>query len=105
MKKSIGIFLFLTLLLAGCAKIVTPVGGPKDTTPPKIVKESPANHSTKFDSKSIKITFDEFVVLNNPNQTVIVSPPLKENPELSISGKSVIIKLPDSLRSNTTYSI
>ncbi|MBR4535718.1 MAG: Ig-like domain-containing protein [Bacteroidales bacterium] len=105
MKKSIGIFLFLTLLLAGCAKIVTPVGGPKDTTPPKIVKESPANHSTKFDNKNIKITFDEFVVLNNPNQTVIVSPPLKENPELSISGKSVIIKLPDSLRSNTTYSI
>ena len=37
MKKSIGIFLFLTLLLAGCAKIVTPVGGPKDTSPPKIV--------------------------------------------------------------------
>ena len=105
MKKRIGFFLFLTLLLAGCAKIVTPVGGPKDTTPPKIVKESPANHSTKFDSKNIKITFDEFVVLNNPNQTVIVSPPLKENPELSISGKSVIIKLPDSLRSNTTYSI
>lgn len=105
MKKRIGIFLFLTLLLAGCAKIVTPVGGPKDTTPPKIVKESPANHTTMFNSKSIKITFDEFVVLYNPNQTVIVSPPLKENPELSISGKSVIIKLPDSLRSNTTYSI
>lgn len=105
MKKRVGIFLFLTLLLAGCAKIVTPVGGPKDTTPPKIVKENPANHSTLFNSKSIKITFDEFVVLNNPNQTVIVSPPLEQTPELSISGKSVIIKMPDSLRSNTTYSI
>lgn len=105
MKKRVGIFLFLTFLLASCAKIVAPVGGPKDTTPPKIVKESPANHSTMFDSKSIKITFDEFVVLNNPNQTVIVSPPLEKNPELSISGKSVIIKLPDSLRDNTTYSI
>lgn len=105
MKKRIGIFLFLTFLLAGCAKIVTPVGGPKDTTPPKIVKESPANHTTMFNNKSIKITFDEFVVLNNPNQTVIVSPPLEQTPELSISGKSVIIKMPDSLRSNTTYSI
>lgn len=105
MKKHIGIFLFLTLLLAGCAKIVTPVGGPKDTTPPKIVKENPANHSTMFNSKSIKITFDEFVVLNNPNQTVIVSPPLEKNPELNISGKSVIIRLPDSLKSNTTYNI
>lgn len=105
MKKRIGIFLFLALLLAGCAKIVTPVGGPKDTTPPKIVKESPANHSTMFNHKNIKITFDEFVVLNNPTQTVIVSPPLGQTPELSISGKSVIIKMPDSLKSNTTYSI
>lgn len=105
MKKRVGLFLFLTFLLAGCAKIVLPVGGPKDTTPPKIVKESPANHSTAFDSKNIKITFDEFVVLNNPNQTVIVSPPLQEKPELSISNKSVIIKLPDSLQKSTTYSI
>ena len=105
MKKRVGFLLFLMLLLAGCAKIVAPVGGPKDTTPPKIVKEAPANHSTLFNSKTIKITFDEFVVLNNPNQTVIVSPPLGQNPELSITGKSVIIKLPDSLRSNTTYSI
>ena len=105
MKNRVGLFLFLMLLLAGCAKIVTPVGGPKDTTPPKILKESPANHSTHFNDKSIKITFDEFVVLNNPSQTVIVSPPLAQNPELSISGKSVVIKLPDSLRSNTTYSI
>ena len=105
MKKRVGFFLFLSLLLAGCAKIVTPVGGPKDTTPPKIVKESPANHSTMFNHKNIKITFDEFVVLNNPSQTVIVSPPLGQTPELSISGKSVIIRMPDSLKSNTTYSI
>lgn len=105
MKKHLGFFLFLMLLLAGCAKIVTPVGGPKDTTPPKVVKESPANHSTLFNSKSIKITFNEFVVLNNPSKTVIVSPPLSKNPELDIVGKSVVIKLPDSLRDNTTYSI
>lgn len=105
MKKHLGFFLFLMLLLAGCAKIVTPVGGPKDTTPPKVVKESPANHSTLFNSKSIKITFNEFVVLNNPSKTVIVSPPLSKSPELDIVGKSVVIKLPDSLRNNTTYSI
>ncbi|MBO4655593.1 MAG: Ig-like domain-containing protein [Bacteroidales bacterium] len=105
MKYRVGIFLFLLLLLAGCAKIVTPVGGPKDTTPPTVVKETPANHTTLFNHKSIKITFNEFVTLNNPSKTVIVSPPLSQNPELEISGKSVIIKLPDSLRSNTTYSI
>ena len=105
MKYRVGFFLFLIFLLAGCAKIVTPVGGPKDTTPPKVVKEAPANSSTLFRSKSIKITFNEFVVLNNPSKTVIVSPPLNQNPELEIVGKSVVIKLPDTLRNNTTYSI
>ena len=105
MKRPIGFFFSLILLLAGCAKMVLPVGGPKDTTPPKVVKEVPANHSTQFNSKSIKITFNEFVELNNPSKTVIVSPPLNKNPELEIVGKSVVIKLSDTLRSNTTYSI
>ena len=105
MKRNAGLFLILIILLAGCAKIVTPVGGPKDTTPPSVVKEAPANNSTLFRSKSIKITFNEFVVLNNPSKTAIVSPPLKQNPELEIVGKSVVIKLPDTLRDNTTYSI
>lgn len=105
MKRNVGLFVILMFLLAGCAKIVTPVGGPKDTTPPKVVKEAPANSSTHFRSKSIKITFNEFVVLNNPSKTVIVSPPLNQNPELEIVGKSVVIKLPDTLRDNTTYSI
>jgi uncharacterized protein (DUF2141 family) len=105
MKRNVGLLLILMFLLAGCAKIVTPVGGPKDTTPPAVVKEAPANSSTHFRSKTIKVTFNEFVVLNNPSKTVIVSPPLKQNPELDIVGKSVVIKLPDTLQDNTTYSI
>lgn len=105
MRKHLGLLLILISLLAGCAKIVTPVGGPKDTTPPKVVKESPVNHSINFDSKSIKITFDEFVVLNNPSKTVIISPPLNKNPDFEIVGKSLVIKMNDTLQSNTTYNI
>ena len=103
--KKIVVFCLLLLSLAGCAKIVLPTGGPKDTTPPVVTKEVPANRSTLFNSKSIKISFNEFVVLNNPNKTVIVSPPFAEAPELEIVNKSVVIHLPDSLRANTTYSI
>lgn len=103
--KKIVVFCLLLLSLAGCAKIVLPTGGPKDVTPPVVTKEVPANRSTFFNSKSIKISFNEFVVLNNPSKTVIVSPPFSEAPELEIVNKSVVIKLPDSLKSNTTYSI
>jgi len=51
------LFIFC-LLFAGCAKIVMPSGGPKDTTPPKVLAEKPENASTNFQGKTIKITFD-----------------------------------------------
>jgi uncharacterized protein (DUF2141 family) len=104
MKKSI-VFFTVIVILTSCAKIVTPVGGPKDVTPPKIVKEFPPNQSVNFQSKLIKITFDEFVVLNNPVENVIFSPPINHNPIFSISGKSVVVKINDTLDKNKTYSI
>ena len=104
MKKTL-IFFIVILILTSCAKIVTPVGGPKDITPPKVIKEVPANNSVNFESKLIKITFDEFVVMNNPLENVIFSPPIKNNPNFTISRKSVIIKINDTLDENKTYSI
>lgn len=93
------------LLLFGCAKIVTPTGGPKDVTPPKVIAEKPENGATKFSGKSIKITFDEFVTLNNPIENVIFSPPLGERIDYATKGKSIVIKLNDTLKVNTTYNI
>lgn len=104
MKKSI-IFVIIVLIVTGCAKISTPTGGPRDETPPVVIKENPVSGTTFFNQKSIKITFNEFVTIDNPNKTVIMSPPLKKNLELTTSGKSVVIKIPDSLNSNTTYNI
>jgi len=93
------------LLIASCAKIVMPSGGPRDTTPPVVVGEKPENGSTNFTGKTIKITFDEFVTLNNPNENVIFSPPMDERVDYSTQGKSVIVKFNDTLRSNTTYNL
>jgi len=93
------------LLSLSCAKIVTPTGGPKDVTPPVILAEKPENGSTNFHGKTIKITFDEFVTLNNPIENVIFSPPLNERVEYTTKGKSVIVKMRDTLRENTTYNI
>ncbi|MCL2435273.1 MAG: Ig-like domain-containing protein [Lentimicrobiaceae bacterium] len=99
------LLLFSLLLLAGCAKIVLPSGGPKDVTPPKVVAEKPENASTNFQGKIIKITFDEYVTLNNPTENVIFSPPLNERIDYSTKGKSVLVKMQDTLRQNTTYNI
>ena len=93
------------LLLAGCAKIVVPTGGPRDVTPPSVSKVEPESGTTNFKAKQIKITFDEFVELNNPLDNTLVSPPLNSSPEFIVSGKSLIMKIKDTLQSNRTYNI
>ncbi len=107
MKKYVRhiVFLVMAVLLAGCANIVTPTGGPKDDKPPVVVGTSPEYNAKNFTGKSIHITFDEFVTLNNPSNTVLISPPMNKKPTFRTSGKSVIIRFEEPLKSNTTYSI
>lgn len=92
-------------MLCRCANVVTPSGGPKDEKTPVVLEASPANNSTNFKGKSIHLTFDEFVTLNNPSNTVLISPPMNKKPTYRTSGKTVIIRFEEPLRPNTTYSI
>ena len=93
------------LMLCGCANIVTPTGGPKDEKAPVVLEASPQNNSTNFKGKSIHITFDEFVTLNNPSNNVLISPPVNKKPTYRTSGKTLIIRFEEPLKPNTTYSI
>lgn len=93
------------LTMTRCANMVAPTGGPKDTTPPKVVVAVPENHNTGFDGNKIEITFDEYVTLNNANQELLVSPPLAVKPDVKLSGKTVIVKFKEALLSNTTYTL
>lgn len=95
----------LMLSFTRCANVVSPTGGPKDTIPPVVLQSLPDNQSTNFSEKEIHITFDEYVTLNNPNNNILISPPLDKNPEYKLSGKSLIIKFKGSLKPETTYSI
>ena len=93
------------LSLVRCANVVSPTGGPKDTVPPIVLHSTPQNQATNFSDKEIHITFDEYVTLNNPNKNILISPPLDNNPEYKLSGKSLIIKFKESLKPDVTYSI
>ncbi|WP_372473960.1 Ig-like domain-containing protein [Capnocytophaga sp. ARDL2] len=109
--KNLRQLLFLVIicisLFFSCAKRGYITGGPQDTLPPVLLKAIPENFSTQFNEKTIKLSFDEYVKLNNVNQQLIISPPMEQMPELSpmgLANKTVTIKLKDSLKSNTTYS-
>ena len=92
------------LVFWSCAQIGSPTGGPRDETPPAVVECDPPNYSTRFDARKIQITFDEYIVLNNVNQELIVSPPMDEKPEVKLRKKSIIIEFEEALRTNTTYT-
>lgn len=102
--RNIAIIVFL-LMLCRCANVVTPSGGTKDVTPPVVLETSPENNSTGFKGKSIHITFDEFVTLNNPSNKVLISPPLDKKPTYRTNGKTLIIRFEEPLKPETTYSI
>ena len=104
-RFSITITLLAAFLLGReCAQQGSPSGGPRDEDPPKVVSSEPANYSTRFDNKRIEITFDEFIVLDNVNQELVVSPPMKEKPEVKLRKKTLIVEIADTLKENTTYT-
>ncbi|OCX50556.1 hypothetical protein BEL04_22535 [Mucilaginibacter sp. PPCGB 2223] len=91
------------LILFGCANIQRPMGGPRDRTPPKLLKATPLNSTRNFTAKIIQLDFDEYFKLNNVYQEITISPDVNKQPEYSIKNKSLIIKLKDTLQKNTTY--
>lgn len=88
-----------------CANPVTPEGGAKDISPPKVVSYEPPNFSTRFSSPDIHITFNEFVSLKSSSSEIFISPPLSGKPGYKLRGKTVIVDFTGSLDSNTTYII
>ncbi len=91
--------------MVGCAVMVPPSGGYKDTLPPLLVKASPSDSSKNFKETRITLTFDEFVQTDNVIQNLIVSPVPKKEPEVSSKLRTVTVRLKDTLEPNTTYTL
>ncbi|MDN3664691.1 Ig-like domain-containing protein [Algibacter miyuki] len=110
MNKTLSNFILaavIGLIFVNCANRGTPDGGPKDVTPPVIVKTVPANLTTNFKGNEIKIYFDEYVKIKDLNKQLIISPPMENQPEITPLGtgsKYITIKIHDTLAPNTTYA-
>ena len=93
------------IVLAACASIGSPEGGPRDYTPPQMVKSTPAPGTVNFKGQKVEITFDEFINLKDQMKKVIISPAPKTQPLIRTVGKKVTIEFRDELEENTTYVI
>ncbi len=104
--------LILVLVIIGyltfftsCANIGMPSGGMKDSIPPYVIHSVPDFNQANFNDQKIKITFNEFVVVEGLSDKFVVSPPTEKKPIIRTKGKSIVIDLNEKLKANTTYSL
>jgi Bacterial Ig-like domain len=110
MKRLLIIFLvFLVLMrfpfITGCANIVPPSGGPRDSLPPVLVNAVPRMHALSVNSNKIVLNFDEYLDLKDIRNNLIVSPVPKIAPIVSSHLRTITISLKDTLQPNTTYAL
>ncbi len=100
-----GVPVVLVWMLARCASIQMPTGGPKDKMPPQLVSSIPPSNQTGFRGVSVLLTFDELVKLNSPREEIIISPSPGKEIEFKVKNNRVFITPKEPWKGNTTYSI
>jgi uncharacterized protein (DUF2141 family) len=104
MRKHI-LFFLLICLCYSCAIQQDPEGGPKDVAPPEIKHSIPENKSTNFHGKDIRIDFNEIVSITELSNQLIISPLLKNQPDIKARKNTLLIHINDTLLENTTYTL
>ena len=94
------VVLFL-LILYGCAQIVSPSGGEKDISKPKLLNTSIEKSNGEL---RIQFNFDERIQFNDWNTNFYISPPINNTIEKN-KNKSLLISFSDSLINNKAYNI
>lgn len=95
----------LVVFTSGCAQIIPPTGGPRDSIPPVMLSALPGDSTINFKGNKIVLTFDEYIQLERAEEQLVVSPVPKTNPVVEAKLKEVTIRIKDTLEENTTYSI
>ncbi len=95
----------IALMLAACASMGRPEGGPRDELPPVFVSSKPMVGALNYTDNKIQIFFDENVQVDEPSNKVVISPAQKSMPAVTALGKRIVVELRDTLLPNTTYTI
>jgi hypothetical protein len=110
MRASV-LLLFLAVAVAvigilgntGCANIIPPAGGPRDSLPPVLVEASHPDSALNFRGDRLTLTFDEFVDIRDPQTNFLFTPTFETNPVVSVRLRTVTVRFRDTLEANTTY--
>ena len=114
-KGLLFLFFFALLIIgafthSGCANIVPPSGGPKDTIPPVLISATPPDQTKNFGGgkmtgQKIIFKFDEYIDPKDIRTELVVNPLPKVEPIADGHLQLLTVRLKDTLQPNTTYSL
>lgn len=99
----LGLGVLSAFILAGCAKVGMPTGGPVDSLPPVLVEADPPLFSTGVKPQKIEVKLDEFIQFKDLRSQLVISPLLDEKPIIRTKGKGFTIEIESPLKDSTTY--
>ncbi len=107
--KRLLLLLVIGFLLQSCARVGSPVGGPKDSLAPKFLGSNidTTRINVPRDIRELRIDFDEYVTLKDIYKNLSISPPINNITRIipsNIANKFVLIQWKDTLQANTTYN-
>lgn len=107
--KRILLLLIVSFLVLSCARVGSPIGGPKDTIPPRFLSSNidTTRINVPRDIKQLRIDFDEYITLKDISKNLNISPPIENRTRIlpsNIANKYLIIEWSDTLQANTTYN-
>ena len=112
-KSSLIVFLFLacagaylSTVSTGCANIIPPSGGPRDSLPPQLLSVTPKDSTLNFRGDRITFVFDEYI--DDPqdlSNNVVFTPTFEQNPDIIVRARTMTLRFRDSLLPNTTYTL
>ena len=106
MKKYVFLVVCFLIMLAHlrCAQQVAPTGGKKDTIPPTLLESNPANKTRNFKGKEIELFFNEYVIVDNIQQKLIITPETDNPYTFKQQGTSIVLDFKKEFADSTTYT-
>lgn len=108
MKRLLLLFI-IGFLVQSCARVGSPIGGPKDSLAPRFLSSNidTTRVNVPRNIKELRLDFDEYVTLKDINKNLIISPPIQMIKRIlpsNMANKYVLIQWEDTLQANTTYN-
>ncbi len=93
------------LLFERCAQVVTPTGGKKDSLSPELISSNPANKTLNFKGDRIELLFNEYVIVDNINQKLVITPEADNPYTYKLNGESIVLNFKKKFADSTTYTL